>query len=116
VALISIGGVALPTPSEVTVGVFDISKAERNANGTMLIERITTKKKISCTYTFVTREQLSIILKLVEPVFWDATYIDPVTNTTVTGSFYCGDRNLGYVDFINNVPRYKDLSFELIER
>jgi hypothetical protein len=116
VALISISGVALPTPTEVSFGVYDISKAERNANGTMLIERITTKKKISCTYSFVTREQLSTILKLVEPVFWNVTYIDPVTNTTVTGSFYCGDRNLGMVDFIDGVPRYKDLSFELIER
>lgn len=115
-ALLSISGVALPTPTEVSFGVYDISKAERNANGTMLIERITTKKKISVTYAFVTKEQMSTILKLVEPVFWDVTYIDPVTSNTVTGSFYCGDRNLGMVDFVNGVPRYKDLSFELIER
>jgi hypothetical protein len=115
-ALLKISGVALPTPTEYSIGKMDISKAERNANGTMLIERITTKTKISVSYKFVTAEQLSTILTLLQPVFWDVTYTNPVTNTLVTSSFYVGDRNMGIVDYIMDVPRYKDLSFELIER
>ena len=45
-ALITISGVALPTPSEFQVGYQDISKAERNANGTMIIERVAVKRKL----------------------------------------------------------------------
>jgi hypothetical protein len=115
-ALLKINGVDLPTPSEYNIGKMDISKAERNANGTMIIERITTKTKIAVSYTFLSAADMSTVLQLIEPVFWDVTYVDPVRNQTVTSSFYVGDRNMGMIDFIDGVPRYKDLSFDLIER
>ena len=44
--MIKINGVAMPAPSEYSVSIMDISKAERNAAGTMIIERIATKRKI----------------------------------------------------------------------
>jgi hypothetical protein len=115
-ALLKISGVALPTPSEYNIGKMDISKAERNANGTMLIERITTKTKIGVSYKYVTAEEMATILALIQPVFWDVTYLNPVTNSYVTSSFYVGDRNMGMLDYVMDVPRYTDLSFELIER
>ena len=37
-SLIIIDGVEIPAPSEYSVGIQDISKAERNANGTMIID------------------------------------------------------------------------------
>lgn len=115
-ALISIGGVALPTPSELQVGLMDLSKAERNAKGTMIIERIATKRKLEVTYEFLTRSELSLVLNAVSPVFFNLTYLDPQSNSYLTGSFYCGDRNVGFLDFRNGIPRYKNISFSLIER
>ena len=115
-ALISINGVALPTPSEFSVGIYDISKAERNAKGNLIIERITTKIKLSITYSYLTGPQLKTVLQAIEPTFYNVTYMDPLDNLMKTSSFYCGDRSVGMVDFVGNVPRYKDLGFELIER
>lgn len=115
-ALISVGGVALPTPTEFQVGIMDISKAERNANGYMIIERIATKRKLFLTYAYLTRTDLALILQKIAPAYYNVTYTDPQTNTVKTGSFYCGDRNVGYIDYINGVPRYKELTFNLIER
>lgn len=115
-ALISINGVALPTPSEFQVGTMDISKAQRNANGTMIIERIATKRKLFISYAFVNATDLKQILELVAPTFYDVTYIDPQSNTQETGSFYSGDRNVGMIDYLDGVPRYKSLTFNLIER
>lgn len=115
-ALITINGVNVPTPSDIQIGIMDISNAQRNANGLMIIERIATKKKISISYTYLSATDLSNILNAVKAVFYNVTYLDPVTNTYVTGSFYSGDRNLGMIDFQNGVPRYKDLKFDLIER
>ena len=115
-ALISIGGVALPTPSEFNVDVMDISKAERNANGNLIIERITTKKKLSFSYNYLSASQLSVVLKAISPTFYDVTYIDPVTNSFTTSSFYCGDRKVGMIDYVNSIARYQDLSFDLTER
>lgn len=115
-ALITINGVDLPTPSDLQVGIMDLSKAERNARGTMIIERIATKRKLDLTYSFLTRSELSLVLSAVSSVFFNVTYLDPQTNSYRTGSFYCGDRNVGMLDFKNGVPRYKDIKFDLIER
>lgn len=115
-ALIKVGGTALPDPAELSVGVMDISKAERNANGFMMIERIATKRKLELKYAYVTDTELKTILQALSPAFFTVEYIDPIANSVQASSFYCGDRNVGYVDYRNGIPRYKDLTFNLIER
>ena len=97
-ALVKVGGTALPDPTELTVGVMDISKAERNANGFMMIEKIATKKKLELKYAYVTDSELKTILQALSPLFFTVEYIDPVENAVRGASFYCGDRNVGYVD------------------
>lgn len=115
-ALFTISGVAIPTPTDFQVGIQDISKAERNANGKMIIERVATKRKLFFTYSFVTEANAAKILTALAPTFYDVTYLDPQDKKIKTGSFYCGDRTLGMVDYRNGVARYKDFSFNLIER
>lgn len=115
-ALVSISGVALPTPTEYSISYNDISKAERNARGMMIIERIAVKRKLFLTYSFVTEEDASQILKAVAPTYYNVTYLDPQDNQMKSGSFYCGDRELGVVDYYDGVARFKELSFNLIER
>jgi hypothetical protein len=114
--LVTIGAVDLPTPSDFSVGVQDLSKAERNARGTMIIERIATKRKLDLSWSYLTAAQLSTVLNAVSPVFFTVTYVDPVTNANRSATFYCGDRNVGMIDFRGGVPRYKDVKFSLIER
>lgn len=115
-ALLTIGGQVMPTPTDITVGVMDISKAERNSNGFLIIERVTTKKQLGITYAYCTANDLKTILNAISPTFYNVTYLDPVSNTFKTTSMYCGDRSMGMVSFIDNVPVYKDVTFSLIER
>jgi hypothetical protein len=115
-ALITVDGIALPTPSEMSVGVMDLSKAERNANGLMLIERIATKQKIEMTWGYLTENQLKTLLSAVSPVFFSVTYPDPQTALIKTGTFYVGDRNMGVLDYFDGIIRYKDLGMNFIER
>lgn len=115
-ALITANGVNLPTPTNLDIGIQDISNAQRNAQGTMVIERIATKKTITLSYAYLSATDLSTILQAIAPTFYNVTYLDPITNSNVTSSFYCGDRALGMIDFQNGVPRYQNLKFELIER
>jgi hypothetical protein len=112
---ILINGVAMPTPTELQVGIMDISKAERNASGRMIIERIATKRKLFLTYAYITSSDASKILKMISPAYYNVTYNDPQEGHLMSGQFYCGDRQLGYLDYINGVPRYKDFGFNLIE-
>lgn len=114
--LITIDGVTIPTPSEFNVSIMDISKAERNANGTMVIERITTKRKLELSYRFLSRSDMASLLSAVSPVTFSVTYMDPATNANRTSTFYCGDRAVSMLDFVSSVPRYKDIKFNLIEK
>jgi hypothetical protein len=115
-ALLTIGGVALPSPSEHTVGIQDISNAQRNANGTMIIERITTKRTIKVNYAYISANDLKTVLAAIKPAYYNVTFLDPSLNAFVTSSFYCGDRSIAMINYINGVPMYKDFSFDLIER
>jgi hypothetical protein len=115
-SLIRINGADIPAPSDYSVGIQDISKAERNANGTMIIERVATKRKIELSWKYLDKDQLAQVLNAVSPVFFEVTYVDPQDNGIMTGTFYCGDRKCGMLDFKNGAPRYKDVQFNLIER
>lgn len=114
--MIKIDGLELPTPSEYRVSIQDLSKAERNARGTMIIERIATKRKLELAWKYLNKEQLSQLLNLVAPVFFTVEYIDPQENKKKSGIFYCGDRSVGALDYRNGNIRWKDIKFNLIER
>ena len=114
--MIRINGITIPTPSDYSVGIMDLSQAERNANGTMIIERIATKRKLDLEWNFLTKEQLSTLLNRVSSVFFQVEYIDPQENKKRTGTFYAGDRNVGALDYRRGNIRYKDIKFNLIER
>ena len=115
-SVILINSVAIPSPTELAVSINDLSKAERNANGTMIIERIATKRKLELSYAFLTRAQLATVLAAVSGVFFTVSYPDPQTGATRAGTFYCGDRSAGILDFRDGEPRYKDIKFSLVER
>lgn len=117
-AFITVNGVVLPTPTDFSCGVMDLSKAERNANGLMIIERIATKRKLVLSWAYATEADVKTILGAVSATFYDVTYEDPQTGAQRTGSFYCGDRNVAMISYDSNtgVARYKDLAFDLIER
>jgi hypothetical protein len=114
-ALITIGGQAVATPSEFSVTINDISKADRNALGNLTIERIATKRTIVLGWAFLNQSDTSNVLGLVSATSFSVTYPDPQTGANRTSTFYCGDRSLGLIDFQGGVPRYKDIKFTLIE-
>lgn len=114
--MIKIDGKEISTPSDYQVGIMDISKAERNARGDMIIERIATKRKLELSWRYLSKEDLSALFAAVSPVFFKVEYIDPQTNSTRTGTFYAGDRNAGALDYLNGTIRYKDIKFNVIEK
>lgn len=114
--MIKINGVSIPTPSDLNIGIQDLSKAERTANGTMVIERIATKRKLELSWKYLSKEDLSTVFNAVAPVFFEVEYIDPQENSVKTGTFYAGDRKAGALDFKNGNIRYKDISVNLVER
>lgn len=115
-ALITINGVELPAPSKYDIGIMDINKAERNAKGTMIIERITSKRKIQLSWKYLAKEELQQLYNLVKDTYFDVEYIDPQEGGIKTGTFYAGDRNVGAMDYIDGEIRWKDIKFNIVER
>lgn len=114
--MIKINTVTIPTPSDFQVSVMDISKAERNANGDMIIERIATKRKLELTWKYLSQADLSALLIRVSAVFFTIEYPDPQTGALRTGTFYSGDRTAGAIDYQNDTPRWKDIKMNFVER
>lgn len=114
--MLKINGISIPTPSTMTVGVMDITDATRNARGNLIAEIITTKRKLNLSYKYLTSSQLSTLLKAIEPMFFQVEYIDPVIGGWRTGTFYVGDRNVEVFTYVNENIRYKNITFNFIER
>lgn len=115
-ALFKINGVEIATPATYVWNIMDISKSERNAAGSIIIERITTKRKLELSWNFLLATQLQTLLTQISGVFFTIIYVDAQTNTNKTGTFYVGDRSVGMQDYQSNVARYKDIKFNFIEK
>lgn len=117
--ILTINDVNVATPSEFTVGVQDISKAERIANGDIRIERIATKIKLEMSWNYLTTSELGVLLRSVRgsrgsPTF-PVVYWDPIVEGTVRKQFYVGDRTAGMHLIKNGKPVYVGVAFNLIE-
>lgn len=116
-AILTVAGVAFPSPTDMQVGINDIVKADRNTNGTMIAERVATKRKLEISYKYLSAADTKTVLSTIQAsFFFSVQYTDPLTGATRTGTFYAGDRSAGVMDVRAGVPRYQDVKFNFIER
>lgn len=113
----------MPTPSKMKVGVFQVSSsADRNAAGTVLIDRVAIKRKIECEWARLTPANLSTLLTAAQvgasstTPFFSVTYLDPVTNASKTMTMYAGDISVGVYKSDGTTPVYVDTKFSFIEQ
>ncbi|MTV64105.1 DUF6711 family protein, partial [Streptococcus pneumoniae] len=90
-AQLTINGVAVKPPKSFQVGIQDIDgETGRNANGDMMRDRITTKRKLDCEWGMMTQGEISQLLHAVSSKFFEVSYPDPMDGQ-VTKTFYVGD-------------------------
>ena len=114
--MIKINSVTIPTPSSFQVGVMDINKAERNANGKMIMERIATKRKLELSWNYLSQSDSASLLQKVTSLFFTVEYPDIQTGALRTGTFYVGDRTAGAISYVGGVMKYKDVKMNFIEQ
>lgn len=115
--MISIGDLDIPTPSDCSIGINDIIKEDRTANGNVIIERVATKRKIDLSWKYLSNTQLQELMTTISAnVFFTVSYPDPLTGATRSGTFYVGDRSAGMIDYQAGVPRWKDIKLNLLEK
>jgi hypothetical protein len=114
--MIEINNNIIPTPSSFKVGIMDISNAERNAKGEMLIDRIATKRKLEVSWAYLKSTELAGLLQLINNVYFFVKYPDPMTGNVEIKTFYVGDRNVGMYSYKSGMPTWNDISFNFIEK
>lgn len=119
--LISINGVTnLKPPSTFEWGLQDVSDSDagRDQAGLMYKNRITNKRKLTLGWAATTPEETAAILQAVQDEYFSVSYMDALTNSVQTRTFYCGDLKAPvhhWFDSSNN-KYYTNVSFNLIER
>jgi hypothetical protein len=115
-ARLIINGVAVKPPKIFQVDIQDIDgETGRNANGDMVRDRITTKRKLVCEWGMLTQDEMSQLLIAVSPEFVEVSYPDPIKGQT-TKMFYVGDRTAPSYSFTEKFKPWSGAKFNLVER
>lgn len=113
--MLKINGVLMPTPSEMTPNIYDITEGERDSTGTMHIDLIATKYKLECKWNVLSQENMTKILNATKSITFKVSFIDPVTALEKTITVYKGDRSIPILRIVNGENIYKDFKLNFIE-
>lgn len=114
-----VDGVTMPCPSKFAVAYQDVSAADsgRVESGLMYKNRVAQKIKIELEWVAVSNENASTILTAFDPEYFNVTYHDPKSNSTVTKEFYRGDASAPYYWWVTGRSfNFQTISFNIIER
>ena len=114
--MLKINGVTIVTPKGYELSISDIDgETNRNANGTLIRDRIAVKRKLNLDWQPLTQNQSSTLLNAVTSVFFDVTFVDP-KDGIITKTMYVGDRSTPAYSYINGVVLWNGLKMNFIER
>ena len=116
-AMITIDGVDLPSPSSFKLPRFDMDSGDTNRNELGVLQRDRIRQgiyKIELEWKGITSSQLHLIETAVEPAELNVTF--PAPTGKQTKKMYAGDRNIEMVKYSDNPDKIRwDISFNLIE-
>ncbi len=112
-----INGTTIKTPTDLKVGVFRITKAERLASGNMAMEIIAVKRRLDLKWAIIADTDLQKIFNILESrVFHSVTYLDPQGGETATITAYVGDISQEAWQRLKGIRYWRDVSIALIEQ
>lgn len=113
-----INGVTILTPTELKVSTFRISKSERTADGSMVMDIIAVKRRLDLSWAVIADSDLQQIMGLLAPTqaFHAVIYPDPENGETATITVYVGDTGQEVGQRVAGTRYWKDVTISLIER
>ena len=114
--MFKINGVVIDTPKGYEVMISDLDgESNRNANGKLIRDRITVKRKLVCEWPPLTQSEISKLLTAVSGVFFTCEFIDPQEGV-MTRTMYVGDRTSPAHRFIDGEMKWSGLKMNFIEQ
>lgn len=118
-SVLKINGVDMPTPSNMQIGIFDLSSSEagRTQDGKMHKDIVARKTNISLSWNALDWTDCSVLLKAVESAaFLVVTYPDPKAGAYITKTMYVGDRTAPAFTLEDGKEMWNGIAFDLIEQ
>ncbi len=114
-----LNGVLVKSPELFQPEFNDLDSQEgsyRNAKGDSNRDRIAVdKRKLSCGWVKLTQEEISTILKAIEPEYFPIKYWDP-KDGLITKIFYAGPKIMPMLHMEEGSPLWKGLQVNFIEK
>lgn len=93
----------------------DSAEAGRNQKGSMMRDRVAVKVKWQLSFPPMSSTMMKNLLSAISAPSFSFTYPDPRTGLIKTGTFYVGDRTAPVYSESGGLPRWKNMSFSVIE-
>lgn len=120
IQFLTVDGVEMPAPDTFNWGLQDVSAPDsgrtNDADATMYKMRVTQKRKISLAWRDTDGPTTARILQAFNPEYVSVRYLDPLTDTYQTRTFYTGDRSAPVRQVTVHGKTYTTVSFDIIER
>lgn len=111
-----IDDVKVESPTEYQVDVEPIGSFRRNADGKFTGDLITTKQKLTCSWSVISSDSLSHILLAVRKFYFKVKYLDPILKDIREMDVYVSPQTTKLLLYMTNNTYYKDVTIEFIER
>lgn len=111
-----IAGTHVKNPAAIRLGVFDLTKADRTADGTMVMDIIATKRRVDVTWKFISDTDLALIVDTItaHKPFFTLRYPEAGRERTIT--CYAGDINTSLWHTIGGVRTWEECTIAFIEQ
>ena len=118
--LLSINGVAMPTPSKFNITLNDLDSEEtgRSIDGNLHRDVIGTNfRTIDLEWKHMQRDDLRRLLKAVSNVNFNVSYYDPIEDAIVSKVMYAGNRKVDMYNYVldNGQPIWLNIGVSLIQ-
>lgn len=115
-AMLTVNGQAVPSPSQMKVAVFEaLGGVNRNAAGNAVMDLSAVKRRLELGWAHMSGEALAALLTAMNG-FFEAVYPDPQTGEMRSMTCYCGERTSGVLRMQDGVPLWTDVKMTWTER
>jgi hypothetical protein len=116
--MLRVDGVAIKSPSKMSISLQDVSAAGsgRTQDSLMHKNRVSQKWKIQLAWNNTSPADTASILTAFNPEYIDVEFMNPMTASRETRTFYVGDRSAPVKIWSVANKIYESVAFDIIER
>ena len=117
-AVLTVNGSAMPSPSKMDIQYTDLGKSSTNAAGHSVMDVLGQKRILQCVWGYLTADETNELLSAVRQAhFMVLWFYDPQIAQETEGTFYCDGVTAPVFRYKNGIPAaFRDVKIVFQER